>query len=112
MLMRSQGRKAWRRFNEAIAIGRIPAREVVDGAAELYGVARLGVSDSAASGLAILFRRGEPVAVSAEGGVELASPPSSWDKVAAAGLDVATVDALRVWRLRFAGDDAAFDLEL
>ena len=28
LLMRSQGRAAWRRFNEAIAAGRVPAREV------------------------------------------------------------------------------------
>ena len=93
-------------FSDAVTVA------FADGAAELYGVARLGLSDGAASGLAILFRRGEPVAVSAEGGVELASPPSSWDEVAAAGLEVTTVEPLRAWRLRFAGEDAAFDLEL
>src|SRR3954463_8935801 len=32
MLMKSQGRAAWRRFNEATAEGRIPAREGADGA--------------------------------------------------------------------------------
>jgi hypothetical protein len=83
-----------------------------DGAAEVYGVARLGLAEGGASGLAILFRRGEPVAVSAEGGVALPSPPSSWDEVGAAGLDLTTVEPLRAWRLQFAGDDAAFDLEL
>ena len=41
MLMRSQGRAAWRRFNEAIAAGRIPAREVVDGALVIFGGALL-----------------------------------------------------------------------
>src|SRR6476469_7727688 len=41
MLMRSQGRTAWRRFNEAIAAGRIPAREVVDGALVIFGGALL-----------------------------------------------------------------------
>ena len=41
MLMRSQGRVAWRRFNEAIAAGRIPAREVVDGALVIFGGALL-----------------------------------------------------------------------
>ena len=50
--------------------------------------------------------------MSAEGGVELPSPPSSWDEVGAAGLDTTTVEPLRAWRLQFAGDDAAFDLEL
>ena len=41
MLMRSQGRSAWRRFNEAIAAGRVPAREVVDGALVIFGGALL-----------------------------------------------------------------------
>ena len=41
MLMRSQGRSAWRRFNEAIAAGRIPAREVVDGGLVIFGGALL-----------------------------------------------------------------------
>jgi hypothetical protein len=93
-------------FSDAVTVA------FADGAAELYGVARLGLSDGAASGLAILFRRGEPVAVSAEGGVELAASPSSWDEVAAAGLEATTVEPLRAWRLRFAGENAAFDLEL
>ena len=30
-LLRSQGRAAWRRFNEALARGKIPAREVSTG---------------------------------------------------------------------------------
>jgi UPF0716 protein FxsA len=41
MLMRSQGRAAWRRFNEATAAGRIPAREVADGALIILGGAFL-----------------------------------------------------------------------
>ena len=32
LLMRSQGRQAWRRFNAALEAGRPPAKEVVDGA--------------------------------------------------------------------------------
>ena len=82
-----------------------------DPAAELYGVARLGLAEGAASGLALLFWRGEPVAVSAEGGVEI-DAPSSWDEVSAAGLDTSVIDPLRSWRLHFAGDDASLDLEL
>jgi hypothetical protein len=82
-----------------------------DPAAELYGVARLGLAEGAASGLALLFWRGEPVAVSAEGGVEI-DVPSSWDEVSAAGLDTSVIDPLRSWRLHFAGDDASLDLEL
>jgi UPF0716 protein FxsA len=41
MLMRSQGRAAWRRFNEAVAEGRIPHREVLDGALVIFGGALL-----------------------------------------------------------------------
>jgi UPF0716 protein FxsA len=41
MLMRSQGRAAWRRFNEAIERGRPPAREVLDGVLVIFGGALL-----------------------------------------------------------------------
>jgi UPF0716 protein FxsA len=40
-LLRSQGRAAWARFNEALARGRIPAREVFDGAMVILGGAFL-----------------------------------------------------------------------
>jgi len=40
-LARSQGRAAWRRFNEATAAGRVPAKEVFDGAAIIFGGALL-----------------------------------------------------------------------
>src|SRR3954463_1282233 len=41
LLMRSQGRLTWRRFSEALAGGRIPARETIDGALVLLGGAFL-----------------------------------------------------------------------
>jgi UPF0716 protein FxsA len=41
VLMRSQGRTAWRRFNAALAEGRIPHREVLDGALVIFGGALL-----------------------------------------------------------------------
>ena len=41
MLLRSQGRLAWRRFNEATTAGRIPAKETVDGALIIFGGAFL-----------------------------------------------------------------------
>lgn len=41
MLMRSQGRAAWRRFNEAVRAGRVPAREVLDGMLVIFGGAFL-----------------------------------------------------------------------
>ena len=37
VMMRSQGRTAWRRFNEAVNDGRVPAREVLDGALVIFG---------------------------------------------------------------------------
>lgn len=40
-LLRSQGRAAWRRFNEALAAGKVPAREVFDGAMVILGAAFL-----------------------------------------------------------------------
>lgn len=41
ILMRSQSRAAWRRFNGAIAARRPPAREVVDGVLVIFGGALL-----------------------------------------------------------------------
>jgi UPF0716 protein FxsA len=41
LLMRSQGRSAWRRFNEALRMGRAPAREVADGVLVIFGGALL-----------------------------------------------------------------------
>jgi UPF0716 protein FxsA len=40
-LMRHQGRATWRRFNEALQAGRMPAREVLDGALVIFGGALL-----------------------------------------------------------------------
>jgi UPF0716 protein FxsA len=41
LLMRSQGRQAWRRFQETTRAGRMPAREVLDGALVIFGGAFL-----------------------------------------------------------------------
>lgn len=41
LLMRSQGRAAWRRFNQAVGAGRVPAREVADGVLVIFGGALL-----------------------------------------------------------------------
>lgn len=41
VLMRSQGRATWRRFTEATAAGRMPAREVLDGVLVIFGGAFL-----------------------------------------------------------------------
>jgi UPF0716 protein FxsA len=41
LLMRSQGRIAWRRFNEVLQAGRPPAREALDGVLVIFGGALL-----------------------------------------------------------------------
>jgi UPF0716 protein FxsA len=41
LLLRSQGRAVWRRFNEALAAGRMPHREVQHGVAVIFGGALL-----------------------------------------------------------------------
>jgi UPF0716 protein FxsA len=41
VLMRTQGRAAWRRFNQAVGEHRIPAREVIDGVLVIFGGAFL-----------------------------------------------------------------------
>lgn len=41
VLLRSQGRGVWRRFNQALAAGRPPAREVLDGGLVIFGGAFL-----------------------------------------------------------------------
>jgi UPF0716 protein FxsA len=37
ILMRAQGRAAWRRFNETMSAGRVPAKEVLDGGLVMFG---------------------------------------------------------------------------
>jgi hypothetical protein len=92
-------------FSEAVTVA------FGDPSAELFGVARLGLAEGGASGLALLFFRGEPVAVRAEGGAAV-DGVSSWDEVSAAGLDTSVVEPLRAWKLHFAGDEATFDFDL
>jgi UPF0716 protein FxsA len=41
MLMRSQGRAVWRRFNQTLQAARVPAREVADGVLVIFGGALL-----------------------------------------------------------------------
>ena len=83
-----------------------------DERAGLHGTVRLGLAGgNAASGLVVLFRGADVAAVAAEGGVPV-EDPSAWEHVQASGIDVATIEPLRRWRLSFAGQDASLDLEL
>lgn len=93
-------------FTDAVTIAFADAR------AGLYGTARLGLAGGAqASGLVLLFDGADLATVAAEGGVAV-EDGGSWAGVQAAGLDVETVEPLQAWRVSFAGEDAAFDLEL
>ena len=41
LLLRAQGRSVWRRFNETMAAGRVPHRELIDGVLVVFGGAFL-----------------------------------------------------------------------
>lgn len=41
MLLRAQGRSVWQRFNETMAAGRVPHRELIDGVLVIFGGAFL-----------------------------------------------------------------------
>lgn len=55
VLMRSQGRAAWRDFQAATASGRVPAREVLDGALVIFGGALLLTPGFATDALGLLL---------------------------------------------------------
>jgi UPF0716 protein FxsA len=54
-LASSQGRTAWRRFNEALAEGRMPGREIFDGAMVIFGGALLLTPGFITDAAGILF---------------------------------------------------------
>jgi hypothetical protein len=80
-----------------------------DPVADVYGVARVGLSQGAepgatvASGLAMLFAGREPVAVRAAGGLEVREP--AWEAIDAAGVRTTIVEPLRSWRVSFEAQD-------
>lgn len=55
VLMKSQGRRAWLRFQAALAEGRMPAREVVDGVLIVFGGAFLLTPGFATDVFGLLF---------------------------------------------------------
>ena len=81
-----------------------------DPEADVYAVARLGLSgEHSASGLGLVFSGGEPVAVQADGVVDVAQ--RSWSGIDAAGLATTIERPLEAWTLAFASDGATFDLQ-
>src|SRR3954452_22634620 len=82
-----------------------------DPEADVYAVARVGLSGEAgASGLGLVFSGGEPVAVQADGVVDVAE--RAWSAIDAAGLSTTVERPLEAWTLSFASDAATFDLEV
>lgn len=55
VLLRAQGRTAWRRFNAALAEGRMPGREIFDGAMILVGGALLLTPGFITDGVGVLL---------------------------------------------------------
>jgi hypothetical protein len=80
-----------------------------DVASDLYGVARLGLTESGASGLVVLFHGGDPVVVDAEAGASVPDP-TTWEGVCAAGLSTAVREPLRSWEIALRSRQATFDL--
>ena len=75
----------------------------------LYGMARAGLAAGSASGLAVLFRDGQTIAVRAEGGV---AADGGWESISAAGVSTRVVAPLETWEVAFdGGPDGGFALE-
>jgi hypothetical protein len=87
-----------------------------DTSAQLYGLARLGLSRSAegarqGSALALLFAGREPVAALARGALAVADD-AGWDALELAGLSAAVDTPIDRWNVRFDGADGqGFALE-
>jgi hypothetical protein len=80
-----------------------------DPASGVYGMARAGLADGGASGLAVLFRDGATIAVRAEGG---AAANGAWEAIGAAGVTTRIVAPLESWEVAFdGGPDGGFALE-
>lgn len=79
--------------------------------AGVFGLARSGIADATASGLALLFAGQETAAAQAEGGVSV-DGATSWDAIAAGGVTTSVVEPLRHWTVRFdGGGEGGFELE-
>jgi hypothetical protein len=79
---------------------------------DLYGSARLGLvpgEPARASGLGLLFRGGDLIAVDAAGGIEL-SDAADWSEVAAGDVRATIEQPLQAWSVAYDGDDGGFEL--
>ncbi|MDX6707838.1 MAG: hypothetical protein QOI48_3684 [Solirubrobacteraceae bacterium] len=80
-----------------------------DPASELYGLARVGVGEGGASGLAIVYAGSEPVAANSASGVAV-DAADGWENVSAAGVRSTVETPLESWTVSYEGGRAAFEL--
>ena len=84
-----------------------------DPAAQLYGLARIGLSPGpdgvAGSALAVLFSGREPVAALARGGIGLGAE-AGWEAVSVSGLTARVEEPLSRWSVALEGEAHGFDL--
>lgn len=82
-----------------------------DPQAELYGLARTGLSEQHGRGsaLAVLFAGSEPAAAVASGEIEVAD--AAWDDLRVDGLRVTIEEPLARWRVALDAEGGGFDLE-
>ena len=83
--------------------------------AQLYGLARIGLSPGEdgegrrGSALAVLFAGREPVAAVAHGGLEVPDG-AAWESIALGGLSMTVGEPLREWGVALEGERHGFDL--
>jgi hypothetical protein len=86
-----------------------------DAEAQLYGLARIGLSPGEdgdgprGSALAVLFAGREPVAAIARGGIEVADD-ADWGSIEVGGLRMTVGEPLRAWTVTMEGERHGFDL--
>lgn len=80
-----------------------------DPASELYGLARVGVGDDGASGLAIVYAGSEPVAANSASGVAI-DGAETWEDVSAAGVHCTVDTPLETWTVIYEGFRTAYEL--
>ena len=86
-----------------------------DAQAQLYGLARIGLSPGEdadgrhGSALAVLFAGRDPVAAIARGGLEVPSD-AGWDSIAVGGLRMTVGEPLREWTVAMDGERHGFEL--
>jgi hypothetical protein len=82
-----------------------------DPAAQLYGLARVGLGGGAASGFAVVYAGDQLAGASTQAQVAL-ELPGAWDAVSAAGVRSTVVTPLEAWTVTYDGEEAGFELRL